>query len=364
MLQIFLKNADPIRLNAEFACAKGELLALVGPSGSGKTSVLRAIAGLLKSAQLLGRVSVGRRSQDVWFDSVHGLWQTPQQRRVGLVFQHYALFPYLAAIENVALAVFFDCARAYFDALFDRTGLAGLQQREALARVLAREPQELLLDEPFSAVDAPTRQTLHRKLAALRQSVAFPMVLVTHDLEETRRLADRVVILDGGESLQSDSPARGFVSPRNARVAELVGIQNHFRGRFFQHGPDDAPGCGRLVWHGEALGGARIGLRVIDKKRLEQSAEVSSAVAGELLDLSLHADPEALNTLACTLCEVLPLGEISLCMLVPSQLPSQRLTLNLSSVILRHLGAGPGAVLPLHSPPEAVHIMPVRQNQV
>ena len=153
------------------------------------------------------------------------------------------------------------------------------------------------------------------------------MVLVTHDLDEARRLADRVVILSGGKSLPGGSPARVFVSPRNARVAELIGIQNHFRGRFFQHGPDDAPGWGRLVWHGEALGGARIGLCVIDKKRLEQSAEVSSAVAGELLDLSLHVDPEALNTLACTLCEVLPLGGISLCMLVPSQMPSQRLTL-------------------------------------
>ena len=114
------------------------MLALVGPSDSGKTS-----------AQLQGRVSVDHRSQDVWVDSVHGLWQPPQRRRVGLVFQHYALFPDLIAIENVALAALSDCARAYFDALFERMGLAGLQQREALARVLAREPQELLLDESF-----------------------------------------------------------------------------------------------------------------------------------------------------------------------------------------------------------------------
>lgn len=374
MLQVLLKNDGPIRLNAEFGCARGELLALVGPSGSGKTSVLRAIAGLLKSPRLQGRVSVGSRAEDVWFDSAHGLWQSPQQRRVGLVFQHYALFPHLTAIENVALAAHPDCASAYFEALFERMGLAGLerrrpsqlsggqQQRVALARALAREPQVLLLDEPFSAVDAPTRQTLYRELAALRQSVAIPMVLVTHDLHEARRLADRVVILDAGESLQVGPPARVFASPRNARVAELVGIQNHFQGRFFQNGPGDAPGFGRLVWHADALDGQQISLVVVDKKRLDEGAEVSWVVAGELLDLSAHADPQALNTLACTLREVLPLGEISLCTLVPSQLPSQRLTLNLSSATLRQLGAAPGSVLYLQIPPEALHIMPVRQG--
>ena len=313
------------------------------------------------------------RAEDIWFDSASGRWQSPQQRRVGLVFQHYALFPHLSAIENVALAARPDCASDYLDALFERMGLAGLQrrrpaqlsggqqQRVALARALAREPRVLLLDEPFSAVDAPTRQTLYRELAELRQSVAMPMVLVTHDLHEARRLADRVVILDGGESLQDGPPAKVFASPRNARVAALVGIQNHFRGRFFGAGPGDAAGFGRLLWHGDAPDEPPITLRVIDKKRLDEGAEVSWVVAGELLDLSVLADPLAPNALACTLREVLPLGEISLCTLVPAGLPSQRLTLNLSSALLRQLGAGPGALLRLHIPPEAVHIMPVRQ---
>jgi molybdate transport system ATP-binding protein len=290
------------------------------------------------------------------------------------VFQHYALFPHLTAIENVALAAHPTRATAYFDTLFERMGLAGLQhrrpsqlsggqqQRVALARALAREPQVLLLDEPFSAVDAPTRQTLYHELAALRQSVAIPMVLVTHDLNEARRLADRVVILDAGESLQVGPPARVFASPRNARVAELVGIQNHFQGRFFSNGPGDAPGCGSLVWHGDQAGTGHISLSVVDKKRLDQGAEVSWVVAGELLDISVQADAQAVNTLACRLREVLPLGEISLCTLVPAQLPSQCITLNLSSAALRQLGAVPGGVLYLHIPPEAVHIMPVRQG--
>ena len=382
MLRVSLHSDGPIRLNAEFDCQPGELLCLVGPSGSGKTSVLRALAGLLKSPGLRGRVSISDAGGDMlWFDSAQGHWLAPQRRRVGLVFQNYALFPHLTAIENVAIAAHPTRAAASFDALFERMGLTGLQlrrpaqlsggqqQRVALARALAREPQVLLLDEPFSAVDAPTRQTLYHELAALRQSVAIPMVLVTHDLNEARRLADRVVILDAGESLQVGSPARVFASPRNARVAELVGIQNHFSGQFFKNRPQDSDGFGGLVWHDvaaapEAAQRAPVLLQVPDKGRLDDGVAVSWVVSGELVDVAMAADGCAAgNTLRCTLTEVLPLGEISLCTLVPLALPGQRVTLNLSTALLRHLGAAAGATLDLHIPPQAVHVMPVRQNQ-
>ncbi len=386
MLQVSLQNTGPIRLNAEFDSDRGELLGLVGPSGSGKTSVLRAIAGLLKSSSLQGSVRVGSRTDEVWFDSARRIHLPPQQRRVGLVFQHYALFPHLTAIENVALAAGSKRADDYFDAIFERMGLAGLQhrrpaqlsggqqQRVALARALAREPQVLLLDEPFSAVDAPTRQALYRELAALRQRMAIPMVLVTHDLHEARRLADRVVILDAGESLQIGPPARVFTSPRNARVAELVGIQNHFQGQFFSKSGPEADRFGRLQWHdlssaATGPGTPPVSLAVIDKGRLDDGAAVSWVMAGELLDVTAApATPvastpvSASNTIRCTLLEVLPLGEISFCTLVPEQLPGQRISLNLSAAVLRRLGAAPGAMLDLHVPPEAVHIMPVRQG--
>jgi molybdate transport system ATP-binding protein len=379
MLQVSLKNEHPVRLAAEFDCARGELLGLVGPSGSGKTTLLRAIAGLLRRSALRGRVSVGDKPGDVWFDSARGIALPAQQRRVGLVFQNYALFPHLTAMENVAIAADKTWANSRFDELFERMGLAGLQgrrpsqlsggqqQRVALARALAREPQVLLLDEPFSAVDAPTRQTLYRELAALRQRVAIPMVLVTHDLHEARRLTDRVVILDGGESLQIGPPAKVFASPRNARVAELVGIANHFKGRFFVQGPADDPGFGRLQWLGEGGGSAPaqvVDLRVFDKKRIDDGAEVSWVLAGELLDIGPPASTGAppLNTLPCTLTEVLPLGEISLCTLHLVALPGQKVTLNLSTALLRHLGAGCGDTLWLRVPPEAAHIMPLRQG--
>ena len=378
-LKVRLQNRAPMPLAAEFDCAAGELIALVGPSGSGKTSLLRAVAGLLQAPQLAGQVQVG---EELWFDSAQGLRLTPQQRRVGLVFQHYALFPHLTALENVAVAcpASLDIQQdASLRRLFERLGLAGLeqrrpaqlsggqQQRVALARALRRitgapdgQPQRpgvLLLDEPFSAVDAPTRQTLYRELAALRQQVSTPMVLVTHDLSEARRLADRVVIVDAGVTLQSGPPEKVFSSPRNARVADLVGIQNHFRGRFVRQ-PGDT---GVLRWEG--TGGAGLDLQVIDKHRLDDGAAVTWVLAGEYVDVlpgspAVAADGQ--NRLPCTLTEVLALGETSLCTLVPEGLPGEKLTLNLSTAQLRRLQAGVGARLQVQIPRQGIHIMPQR----
>lgn len=384
-LQVRLQNKAPVPLMAEFDCADGELIALVGPSGSGKTSLLRAVAGLLRAPHMNGMVQVG---DEVWFDSGRGIELTPQQRRVGLVFQHYALFPHLTALENVAVAcpAGLDIQQdASLRELFERLGLAGLeqrrpaqlsggqQQRVALARALRRitrpaggeTPRHgvLLLDEPFSAVDAPTRQTLYRELAALRQQVSTPMVLVTHDLHEARRLADRVVIVDGGTTLQSGPPAKVFASPRNARVADLVGIQNHFRGDF-ERLPGDR---GRLRWHDR--GGATLDLEVIDKHRLGDHVAVTWVLSGEHVDvlpyerLELSDSGEALNRVACQLVEVLALGETSLCTLVPLDLPLVRLTLNLSTALLRGLSAECGVRLAVYLPLPAIHIMPQRTGQ-
>jgi molybdate transport system ATP-binding protein len=357
-LEVDLQNATPMRLNAAFACAPGELVALVGPSGSGKTSLLRAVAGLLKSKTLRGRISVGN---EAWLDSEQGVNLSPQQRHAGFVFQHYALFPHLSALENVALAAGPARSAALLAALFKRLGLSGLeqrrpaqlsggqQQRVALARALARDPKVLLLDEPFSAVDAPARQSLYRELAALRHTLSTPMVVVTHDLGEARRLADRVVILDAGETLQTGTPAHVFASPRNARVAELVGIHNHFAGRFHKQ----EPGWGRLTW-GD---GDAVRLRVVDKNRIVDGALVTWVVAGEKVDLLADGAAER-NVLRCRILEQLALGETSLCTLEPEHLPGERVTLNLSTAQLRSLGAEPGRWLRLAITPEAIHIMP------
>lgn len=209
-LSVRLRQAAPIPLDAAFECAPGELLALVGPSGSGKTTLLRVIAGLARCAQ--AQVAVGA---EPWVDTQRGLVLAPQQRRVGLVFQSYALFPHLSALHNVALASGRADATGHARELLARVRLDGLaerrpaqlsggqQQRVALARALAREPQVLLLDEPFSAVDLATRQNLYAELAELRRSLAIPIVLVTHDLHEAQRLADRLAVLERGTVVAS-----------------------------------------------------------------------------------------------------------------------------------------------------------------
>jgi molybdate transport system ATP-binding protein len=421
-LRVSLQCTAPVPLHAEFDCAPGELVALVGPSGSGKTTLLRAIAGLYHSPSLRGIVQWGAGpaqaaghhgpediSRDttnsapletVWFDSARGIALTPQARRVGLVFQQYALFPHLSALENIAA-----CATVYWAkqqkyaqsmALLERMGLAdlahrlphqlsgGQQQRVALARALVRivpldgAPAEapaqsgvLLLDEPFSAVDAPMRQVLYRELAQLHASLQLPIILVTHDLAEARRLADKVVIVDGGTTLQSGPPERVLRSPRNARVAELVGIHNHFSGQFRSapapsiYVPEAVAGMGQLHWGSQVL-------LVPDKGKIANGTAVTWVIAGDSVqvlgadgaagDTQAVANPTAPdNFLPCRLVEMLPLGEISVCKLVVHGTPEgDSVVLNLSTALLRSLQAKVGTQLLLHLPPQALHIMPLR----
>jgi molybdate transport system ATP-binding protein len=391
-LSVNLTNTTPMHLNVQFDCAPGELVALVGPSGSGKTSVLRAIAGLLKTPRLQGRITVG---DTVWFDKSAGSKQhtnlSPQDRRVGLVFQNYALFSHLSAIKNIAISTINTPASNVNNRpkeLIQRLGLDGLehrlpselsggqQQRVALARALARNPAVLLLDEPFSAVDAPSRTRLYRELANLRSSVSTPMVLVTHDLYEARRLADRVVILDAGTTLQSGPPEQVFSRPRNARVAELVGIQNHFKGRFYKSKDPTQEriqaGWGQLDWQGCQL-------TVLDKNKLVDGAHVTWVLAAEHLDISLTETTTSCeqslpaNTLCCKFLEILSLGETCICTLAPlgwPDLADVRLTLTLSSAHVRNLGISEESrksaiknanrTVNVHIPPQSVHIMPMR----
>lgn len=383
-LTVNLSNSAPMHLNVQFDCAPGELVALVGPSGSGKTSVLRAIAGLLKTPSLQGRITVG---DAVWFDKSVGSKQhinlSPQNRRVGLVFQNYALFPHLSAIENIAVSAMNTPASDINnlpEKLIQRLGLEGLedrlpsqlsggqQQRVALARALARNPAVLLLDEPFSAVDAPSRTRLYRELANLRHSVSTPMVLVTHDLHEARRLADRVVILDAGTTLQSGTPEQVFSRPRNARVAELVGIQNHFQGRFYKSRSAEQTGWGQLDWRGCKL-------TVLDKNKLDDGAHISWVLAAEYLDItstetSLACEQNVTpNTLRCQFLEILSLGETSICTLTPLGWPALadvHLTLTLSSAHIRNLGLGAAVNMQrnvsVYIPPQSIHIMPMRER--
>ncbi len=233
-LTVDLAQAAPIPLAVRLSCAPGEMLALVGPSGSGKTTVLRAIAGLYTPSA--GRVVCGGKT---WLDTAAGTALPPHERRAGLVFQHYALFPHMTALANVTAAmghrpaVERQAEAHRLLALVHLDGLArrypaelsgGQQQRVALARALARDPAVLLLDEPFSAVDRRVRRELHAELAAIRTAIRVPILLVTHDLDEAAGLADRLAVIDGGDILQVGVPAEVLARPAGARVAQALDL--------------------------------------------------------------------------------------------------------------------------------------------
>lgn len=188
--------------------AGGGITALVGASGAGKTLTLRAIAGLLTPKA--GRIAL---LGDTLFDAERGVHMPPQLRRIGVVFQQYALFPHLTVAANVAygLAAKPDAERQdivsrwlalvgleSYGARWPRELSGGQQQRVALARALAPAPRMLLLDEPFGAVDMGLRKRLREELRRIQQTVGTPMLLVTHDLDEVRQIADHVIVMDAG----------------------------------------------------------------------------------------------------------------------------------------------------------------------
>jgi molybdate transport system ATP-binding protein len=215
-----------------------ELAVLLGRSGAGKSVTLRAVAGLMTPDT--GHIALNGRAL---FDSDAHINLPPQARRIGYVPQSYALFPHMSAEQNIAYALKGlprDEAERRVAEMVSLVGLMGMaerrpdqlsggqQQRVALARALARQPDALLLDEPLSALDAPTRADLRRNLRQLQARFQIPVLFVTHDLAEAYFMADRLAVYGEGRILQFDAPGVVLRHPANRRVAQLMGVKNVF----------------------------------------------------------------------------------------------------------------------------------------
>ena len=214
----------------------GEFFALIGPSGSGKTSLLRVIAGF--HAQQTG---------DLFIDGIDVRLQPPHLRKVGVVFQNYALWPHLTVRENVAFGLQemrLSRREVAFkvDAVLDVVGLGsfgqrspvtlsgGQQQRVALARTIVVEPQVLLLDEPLSNLDAQLRLQMRNELKNLQKNLGITSIFVTHDQEEAMATADKMAVLDAGVLQQTGTPTGVYDYPMNRFVARFVGTANLIEG--------------------------------------------------------------------------------------------------------------------------------------
>ena len=224
------------RINLEI-CER-EFLGLLGPSGSGKTTLLRILAGLDVAD-----------SGTVHIDGRNALSMSVEERRIGFVFQHYALFNHMTVFENVAFGLRVkrrrdrpsaDAARQRVFELLDLVRLkkfstrfpqelsGGQRQRVALARTLAIDPQVLLLDEPFGALDAKVRLELRRSLRDIHDAKGLTTVFVTHDQEEALDLADRVAVINRGRIEQIGSPSEVYESPETPFVFDFLGRTNSF----------------------------------------------------------------------------------------------------------------------------------------
>ena len=220
-------------LAADLVLKKGSITALVGASGSGKSTLFRLLSGLEKPDS--GRIA----SDDIcWFDGEVGCGLSPQNRKVGMVFQEYQLFEHMTVFDNIAFGVEKAKRDVVVPAWLKRINLqdkasahpqdlsGGEKQRVALARALANSPDILLLDEPFSALDAHFRHELRRQLQNLIKDTQIPVLMATHDLEEARFLANSVYVMSEGKTIQHGSVSEVFQHPKSIAAARVLGWQN------------------------------------------------------------------------------------------------------------------------------------------
>ncbi len=287
---------------------QGEVLALLGPSGCGKTTTLRMIAGFEDPDAGLVRVK-GHVVNDV----------PTYRRNLGMVFQHYALFPHMSVFDNVAFGLRMrhvprgDVRRMVTEAmaLVRLEGLearrpaelsGGQQQRVALARAVVTKPAVLLLDEPLGALDKKLREQMQIEIRALQRALGITTIFVTHDQEEALTLSDRIAVMEQGEIVQIGTPTEIYERPRSRFVSDFIGVSNFLAGRVVEHTAE-----GSLVELDEA---DACRLSVAGANSLRPGERVEVAIRPEKIRLVRGAPPGA-NVLPGRIENVVYLGAVT-----------------------------------------------------
>lgn len=244
MIEVNIKKSYPdFQLDVAFTVNK-QILTLFGPSGSGKSMTFQCISGLLQPDE--GYIRINDR---VVFDSKKGVHLKPRLRKIGYLFQNYALFPHLTVRKNISFGMTetnpAEIERKVQNLLqtmrlhnlgdrYPRQLSGGQQQRVALARALATEPEVLLLDEPFSALDSHVKLELEQELLEIKRSYSGNVILITHNLEEAYRLSAQIAVYQAGQIVQNEAKEEIVLRPANKNVAALTGMKNFLNGQLVQ----------------------------------------------------------------------------------------------------------------------------------
>jgi iron(III) transport system ATP-binding protein len=238
---VIVNAVDDVSLSIE----TGKLITLLGPSGCGKTTTLRCLAGLERPES--GKIVIANQTM---YDSARGIFVSPSDRGIGMVFQSYAIWPHMTVFENVAFPLRVSRDRKYSSAEVKQKVLraletvrmngfesrpatqlsGGQQQRLAFARGLVREPKILLLDEPLSNLDAKLREQMRVELKRLQTSLGITTVYVTHDQSEALALSDEIAVFSAGKIIQRGTPHEIYRQPKSQFVADFIGSANFLNG--------------------------------------------------------------------------------------------------------------------------------------
>ncbi len=305
IVQRYSGTPQPAVAGVTLEIKAGELVALLGPSGCGKTTLLRIIAGFVEQTE--GRVVVGGKAIDDL---------PPNQREVGVVFQNYALFPHMTAVENVSYGLACrgaskkeQVARAiemlemvqmvHLADRLPREMSGGQQQRVALARALAVNPRILLLDEPFAALDKSLRLDMQIEVKRIQRLAGITCLMVTHDQEEAQSMADRVAVINQGRLEQFDTPNEIYDNPATLFVNRFVGNANCLSGKV----SDRSDGLTGSV----LVAGVELPARIV-AQTLSNGDDVKVCIRPEQLELISAKESDRVRGLAGVLTLTLPQG--------------------------------------------------------